>query len=215
MKFGRILALSIAASSCFTIPVAHAVANTVTDIDGNSYKTIKIGKQVWMAQNLAVVTYRNGDQIRGKWWHTEGSLRGYDSYELEKQYGRLYNGFAVLDKRGLCPTGWHIPTVNEWQKLIELSGGADRAAIALKTTDSWVRNTEKSDMAPATNKFGFSALPAGQGNEASVADTKLFGNFWALDGQKAKRVLFRYQDHSVKITDGYEKLGFNVRCIKD
>lgn len=215
MKFGKNAALNVAALCCVAISVANAAPSTVTDIDGNDYKTIKIGRQIWMAQNLAVVTYRNGDQIRGKWWSKEPSLRGYDSYELEKQFGRLYNGYAILDKRGLCPTGWRLPTVSDWQKLIEVSGGTDKAGVVLKSTDSWTKNTEKNDMAPATNKSGFSAMPAGQANETSVSDTKLFGNFWALDGQKTKRVLLRYQDHSVKITDGYEKQGYNVRCIRD
>ena len=88
----------------------------VKDIDGNSYKTVKIGEQIWMAENLKVTQYRNGDPIpnltdENDWENTEqGAYCNYDNNEDKvKTYGRLYNWYAVDDKRGLAPNGWLNP----------------------------------------------------------------------------------------------------------
>lgn len=89
--------------------------NTVTDIDGNVYRTVTIGKQVWMAENLRVTRYRNGDRI---------------------DTGGLYNWHTVNDVRGLAPEGWHIPTEEEMAALINTLGGDTIAGAALKA-NSW------------------------------------------------------------------------------
>ncbi len=96
----------------------------VKDIDGNSYKTVKIGEQIWMAENLKVTQYRNGDPIpnltdENDWENTEqGAYCNYDNNEDNVEtYGRLYNWYAVDDKRGLAPNGWHIPTDDEIKEL--------------------------------------------------------------------------------------------------
>jgi uncharacterized protein (TIGR02145 family) len=98
-------------------------AGTVTDIDGNTYNVIKIGTQIWMAENLKTTKYRNGDPIPNITDLTEwGQLTtgGFCTYkntintDTINTFGRLYNWYAVSDSRGLCPTGWHIPSSTEW-----------------------------------------------------------------------------------------------------
>ena len=104
----------------------------ITDIDGNTYKTIKIGEQWWMAENLRVSRYRNGDAIPtnlndDEWQNTtygayaiypHGNVDGINSdAEMVDAYGKLYNWYSVIDPRELCPEGWRVPSENDWQKL--------------------------------------------------------------------------------------------------
>ena len=103
---------------------------TVKDIDGNTYKTIQIGSQVWMAENLKVTHYRNGDSIDNipdfDTWNaaTKGAWCYYANADyLDAAYGKLYNWYAVNDSRGLCPTGWHVPSYDEWVTLANYLGG--------------------------------------------------------------------------------------------
>lgn len=113
----------------------------VTDIDGKTYKTIKIGNQIWMAENLNVSHFRNGDRIpylnkeyqwvaineRIDFRDTNAISPGYCYYNNDsikaKKYGKLYNWLAVNDKRGLAPIGWHIPSDSEWTVLAKYLGG--------------------------------------------------------------------------------------------
>ena len=149
----------------------------VTDYDGNTYKTVKIGKQIWMAENLNVSHYRNGDIIPevknpDEWSKlTTGAWCYYENdSENGKTYGKLYNWFAVNDPRGLAPEGWHIPTDAEWTHLTEYLGGKEIEKTyqgiyyweiadvggKLKATTLW-----KSPNEGATNSSGFTAFPGG------------------------------------------------------
>jgi len=99
---------------------------SVTDIDGNTYATIQIGTQVWMAENLRTTRYRNGDPILhvtddDAWsLSTTGAWCHYDHHpEWEVPYGKLYNWYAVVDPRNACPAGWHMPTDAEWTVLTD------------------------------------------------------------------------------------------------
>jgi len=100
--------------------------NTVTDIDGNVYPTLVIGEQEWMAENLRVTRYRNGDlllfdQPFNIWQvSSEGLWAYYDNNpENGAVYGKLYNWNAVANAKGLCPVGWRVPSDNDWQQLVE------------------------------------------------------------------------------------------------
>ena len=134
----------------------------VNDIDGNGYDTVIIGSQVWMVQNLEVTHYRNGDSIPNVIDNTQWSKLidgAYSNYnnntDIAGTYGRLYNAYAVLDSRGICPTGWHIPSDIEW-KTLESYLGQDNAGGKMKEagTKHW-----KSPNTKASNVSGFSALP--------------------------------------------------------
>jgi uncharacterized protein (TIGR02145 family) len=133
-----ILALTLTLLLCTIINTQET--GTVTDIDGNEYQTVKIGDQWWMAENLKVTRYRNGDAIptglsNTQWesttsgayavyphggGETEDDVEGINSNEeIITAYGKLYNWYAVNDSRGLCPEGWHVPTDAEWTVLVD------------------------------------------------------------------------------------------------
>jgi len=114
------------------IPLVLLAEYLLTDIDDNEYQTVKIGDQWWMAENLKTTRYRNGDAIpanldNAQWQNTtsdayavypHGDVDGINSEEeMVDAYGKLYNWYAVDDERGLCPTGWHIPSDDEWKQL--------------------------------------------------------------------------------------------------
>lgn len=134
----------------------------VTDIDGHSYKTIRIGTQVWMAENLKTTKYLNGDTVpfylsAEQWCNmTTGACKlGSDIY------GNVYNAYAVEDSRKLCPAGWHVPTSKEWDVLLNYLGGESKAGGPLKEagTAHWLEPN-----VGATNQSGFTALPGGNYN---------------------------------------------------
>lgn len=117
-------------------PDNHIDYGSVTDIDGNVYKTVVIGEQEWMAENLRVARYNNEDDIPGglsdeNWENTtDGAYSIYDhqeenadginsSEEMASAYGKLYNWYAVGDARGLCPEGWSVPSDDDWTQLVD------------------------------------------------------------------------------------------------
>ena len=138
--------------------------STVTDIDGNVYKTITIGAQVWMKENLKVTKLNDGTAIElvindDDWGiSTSPGYCWYDNDVNNKNlYGGLYNGYCVITGK-LCPTGWHVPTDSEWTELSDYLGGDDVAGGKMKETGTthWLSpNTD------ANNESGFTGLPGG------------------------------------------------------
>ena len=150
-----------------TRPAEPIWGDGVTDIDGNFYKSVIIGEQEWMAENLKVTRYRNGDLIET----TEPATKDISeetepkyqwAYENDPEYaaifGRLYTWHAATDSRGICPEGWYMPSAKEWKELIQILGGEDNAGGKLKQTGTtyWMEPN-----AGATNETGFSALAGG------------------------------------------------------
>lgn len=138
---------------------------TMSDQDGNVYKTITIGSQEWMAENLRTAHYANGDPIplvTGNGWLnlSNGATCWYnnDSSNHNCPYGRLYNAFAVQDSRKLCPTGWVVPSDNDWTLLENSLGGPDAAGGKMKSQGFQYFLSPNQD---ATNQSGFSGLPGG------------------------------------------------------
>ena len=134
----------------------------VTDVEGNKYKTVKIGTQIWMAENLKVKKFRNGDYVSGKKYETfKQSKRNRtpkwfnygDNEESSIENGLLYNFYAVEDKRGLAPEGWRIPTVEDWNKLEKFL--QTNVSYKLRSKSNWLENKG------GINSSGFNALPAG------------------------------------------------------
>ena len=145
------------------------VEKPVTDFDGNTYLTIRIGTQVWMTENLKVTHYLNGDPLPGvsdntTWGNlTTGAYCDYNnSPNYSIIYGRLYNWYSVVDIRNLCPTGWHIPSYPEWTTLFTYLGGGIVADGALRETGTTHWASPNSN---ATNESGFTALPGGARDE--------------------------------------------------
>lgn len=129
----RLASLFVALITCLFLNTKIKAQGTVTDIDGNTYQTVVIGSQEWMAEDLKVTKYRNGDAIltdqsHNQWQQsTEGIWTYYDNDPANNDlYGKLYNWYATVDSRGLCPTGWRTPTDNDWQILEEFIDPTDR-----------------------------------------------------------------------------------------
>ncbi|TVR38394.1 MAG: PEGA domain-containing protein [Cryomorphaceae bacterium] len=199
--------------------------NSVTDIDGNEYKTIKIGNQIWMSENLKTGRYRNGDPIpnisQRKEWRTseQGGWCWYDNNsEYENPYGKLYNWYSIGDSRGVCPAGWHVPNNQEWNLLIKYLGGNRNAGLKMKSADRtfWKVKNQK-----ATNSSGFNALPGGlrqPGRAVGFQKARMYGFFWSSDshGKHHANMLFvRGIKKRIRKGTYLKRVGLSVRCIKD
>jgi uncharacterized protein (TIGR02145 family) len=197
---------------------------TVTDVDGNIYKTIDIGTQTWMAENLKTTHFNNSNAIpevtsNSAW----GNLKtpGFcwydnDSSTYRYAYGALYNWYAAKADN-ICPTGWHVPTQDEWDALVTFIGGKTGGGIKLKETGPahWKATGE------ATNEFGFTAIPGGYrqyygtflwiGNDAS---------WWSSTESDANQA-WNYSISREAIVDNIwvgpmqKVFGYSIRCIKD
>jgi uncharacterized protein (TIGR02145 family) len=215
---------------------------SVTDIDGNVYPAAKIGEQYWMGKNLMVSRYRNGDPIKtgltGKDWELSGEgarnvySRLYPFYdninsveEVRLIYGELYNWFAVDDARGLCPTGWHVPSMEELMQMIEFIVSdnenvyRDHSANLLKATSGWVRSGIGQN---GTDIYGFTALPGGYITPGGSPWLRLyFAYFWTSTGKVGDNSspgsahYYRMEAQSFLPRMTMEKTaGMSIRCIK-
>jgi len=192
---------------------------TVTDVDGNIYKTVQIGTQTWMAENLKTIHYRNGDPIpnvkdNAEWAAlTTGAYCDYgNNEEYAVGYGRLYNGYAVIDIRNIAPEGWHVPGNAEWTTLENYLGGYSAAASKLKEsgTDHWYHGNN-------TNESGFTALPGGirEGGQFAgpFANMTMVSNFWTNSVWGSTYMYYRnLQNNAPSLQKNY---GMSVRCVKD
>jgi len=163
---------------------------TLTDIDGNVYKTVTIGTQTWMAENLKVTHYRNGDPIKyvtdnAEWALNYNDFNGFSAYcwynndiANKDVYGALYNGYTVFDSRNIAIQGWHVPTADEWRTLINYLGGYNSAGGKLKETGTLHWASPNDD---ATNETCFSALPTGGRGKADgvFGNINLAGYYWS------------------------------------
>ena len=195
---------------------------SVNDINGNSYKTVVIGSQNWMAENLKTSTYRNGDAIltgldtNDEWYETSDGAWCYYGNDPQNAcpYGKLYNWMAVDDNRGICPTGWHVPSESEWIELVDHLGGEASALPALLSSDGgWFNGQE------FTNSSGFSGVPGGF-RGAGIFDflgEGMMSQYWTSS------VSDPYYAHTISIdgASGFENLlsltenGCAIRCIQD
>ncbi len=173
--------------------------------DGKRYKTIKIGNQVWMAENL------NYNTSSGSWCY-ENSTSNCD------KYGKLYNWETA---KKVCPAGWHLPSDVEWSQLVKYLGGWKDAAMKLKSKTGW------SDNGNGINSTGFNALPGGYfipssenyGGGDKYGNLGLYGNWWEdleYGSSSAYAVYIGYSKKDEMNGWNYNgKSGFSVRCIKD
>jgi uncharacterized protein (TIGR02145 family) len=207
--------------------LAKVLSGSLKDIDGNSYKIVKIGEQIWMQENLRVTHYNNGDSIPNikdsALWvnYSSGAYCDYDNDTSNvKTYGRLYNWYAASDQRNVCPAGWHVPSDTEFAVLINILGGPNNAGGRLK--ERGFLHWEKPN-AGATNESKFTALPAGQRYD-SFLRLGSYTVFWNKNEY--------FGDSSIEKTHAYECYtnydasyfiqawalkyrGMSVRCIKN
>lgn len=207
--------------------------------DGNSYATIPIGDQVWMAENMAylpsVNNLQDGSEDEGKDSLAFYYVVGYDGTSLSAakadsnylKYGVLYNWYAALEA---CPNGWHLPSDDEWTELEASLGGSDTAGVKLKATWGWSYNNWRASYGNGTNESGFTALPGGcRFFDASSQDqsTYVFNNsrtiglWWSTSSYIHGEVTYIYYRYLTFNSDGIGKYpetkhhALSVRCIKD
>ncbi len=189
----------------------------VQDIDGNKYKTIVIGNQTWMADNLKVTKYRNGQPIPhiddSTVWNTWNS-GAYSYYKHDVKHGVLYNWMAVNDVRRVCPLGWHVPSNKEWDTLSKNLGGNEVAGGKLKSKLHW----EEPNVG-ATNESDFHALPKGcYGINGSFNGIGKNAYWWTSTENGELSAWGRevgFNEATLYIGHGDKRDGLSIRCIKD
>jgi uncharacterized protein (TIGR02145 family) len=213
----------VKAGSTNPSPIPTPVENKMTDIDGNQYDVIKIGNQIWMKENLKVSKYRNGEAIptglvNTVWANTnKGAYAIYNNDNTNNvRYGKLYNWYAVNDSRGLCPSGWHIPSESDWSTLLSYLGGDLACGGKLKSIGTSYWYSPNSD---ATNVSGFSALPGGsRDNDGSFDVIRNYAFFWSATEYGNNDAFTRnldYYSNDFGRSYGNKRNGFSVRCVRD
>ena len=201
---------------------------TMTDQEGNTYKTIVIGTQEWMAENLNTSIYRNGAAIptnldNASWQGTTSGAWAYYNNDANYAcpYGKLYNWYACVDARQLCPVGWHVPTDPEWTVLTNYLGGEFIAGGKMKTTGTIEVATGLwySPNTDATNNSGFSGAPGGyRFSNGEYYDIGYFGYWWSSSENGTSDAWDRYLSYFLGDAFSFninKRNGFSVRCIKD
>ncbi len=191
--------------------------------DAASYKTVTIGTQVWMTENLRATKFSNGDDIpnliESNQW-SSAFQPAYCKYEnsdsLAGIFGNLYNRHVITDSRGICPTGWHVPTQAEWETLIENLGGENIAGGKMK--EMGFTNWNEPNVA-ATNESGFTGIGSGIRIEAGeFRYLKTYAAFWA--NRNDENSAYKY----CGLSHNYERCGLgsygantgiSIRCIKN
>ncbi len=185
-----------------------------------------------LAQDFSGTHFRNGDLIpyieSYQEWKSAGENKQpawcFYNNDLANgpKYGKLYNWYAVVDPRGLCPVGWHVPSDAEWRTLITTLGGEKVAGYKMKSTNGWYENGN------GKNTSGFSGLPGGYRgdispnyygpNEGSYGNLDVLGYFWSsteIDADKAWYRLLIHDEVVVNRFDSYKYYGISVRCLRD
>lgn len=203
-------------------------SDCIKDVDDNTYKTVIIGTQTWMAENLKTSKYNDGTVIpkisdNTQW---QNNLTGawvyyFNDEDNNAKYGKLYNWYAVNKtsngNKNLCPIGWHVPTYSEWEILIDYLGGDNVAGDKMKEVgiSSW-----NSPPTQSTNTSLFTGLPGGGRSYGG----KLFSNlgqngyWWSSTEINNSNAWIRFldDDDGFADTNNFDKRhGFSIRCIKD
>ncbi len=201
-------------------------SKVLKDYEGNQYATVKIGNQIWMAENLKSLHYSNGTKIK--------NVSTYDNDEKNTaSYGRLYTWQAVVNKSGVCPTGWHVPTDAEWKDLerylgmaeedIEDTGWRDTESEGVKlkkfeTDFLWIKYSKR-----GVNTSGFSAIPAGVHTpKGKFMGLNKYADFWTgteFDSKKSwnrSLVWIGFHPGKAKVyrNKSPKTWGFSIRCVK-
>ena len=198
--------------------------------DNRTYKTVVIGSQTWMAENLNYSDSITYSGMKGRSWCYNNKV---DSCS---KYGRLYNWAAAMDSagmwstngkgcgygktcsvttpaRGICPEGWHLPSKTEWETLFIAVGGKSTAGKDFKSTSGWNSNGN------GTDAYGFSALPAGNrdggGNYISEGTRAYFWSSTEDNSSSANYIFLRYSNDNASQNANDKDIGFSVRCLKD
>ncbi len=207
------------------ISVIHmdGTGDSIKDIDGNKYRTVWIGGQNWMAENLKTTTYNDGTLISSgnsySAWenNTTGAYCWYDFNQAEysEKYGALYNGLAVKTEK-LCPKGWHVPDENEWDALVNYiseDGHSGRVGAALKAAYGWEESSN------GTDDYGFSALPGGRANVLGISSGEGYYGLWYSAPLLSHLYPLTWKiDYNYDVISNYfeyPSYGLSIRCVKN
>jgi uncharacterized protein (TIGR02145 family) len=222
------------ANATNTLSIIEVLQNGVRDVTGNHYETVLVGKQIWMAENLATTQYNDGTNIplvtdNSAWVAlTTPAYCWYDNDSATNapDYGAMYNWYTV-NTGNLCPAGWHVPTDDEW-KTMEMHLGMTQAqanetgfrgnkeAGKLKETGTvhWI-----SPNIGATNESGFTALPGGgRSTGGSFNYLGHGGYYWTATEYSSSTAWQRYLFHTsrkVSRSSSEKYYGYSVRCVRD
>jgi len=226
MKFSFLILILFFLVSC----------NTVKDIDGHRYNKIQIGNQVWLKQNLRVSRFNNGDKI-GTVKPDTIDINRFESplfqfaykgdNKLVKTYGLLYTWYVVSDSRNVCPTGWHVPSDEEFCILENyLEPGMDSTCSIMahrgKKIGLYLKepgNKHWADNIGANNQSGFTVLPAGiRYRDGEFRNYINYGYFWTATEYDSAFVITRRLYHNsddISRSIYHKKDALSIRCIKD
>jgi len=217
----------IIALTFFFMTILSSCSDDTTAPTDNTPKdtipTISIGSQAWMAKNLDIAKFRNGEAIpeakTASAWFTAAEAKKpvwcYNEFNSENgvKYGKLYNWYAVNDARGLAPEGFHVPTDVEWTRLINQLIGDMVAGSKLKSKTDWFNNGN------GTNTSGFTALPAGYITESGLFfGLSELGCWWSSTEDGTADALSRdisHENSQVRRYNAPKTEGLSVRCVRD
>jgi uncharacterized protein (TIGR02145 family) len=203
----------------------NSTYGTLTDVDGNVYKTITIGSQTWMAENLKTTRYQNGESI-GTTLIPNSDISAETTPEYQwayngvesnvSVYGRLYTWYVGTDSRNVCPAGWHVSTDAEWLTLTNFLGGSSIAGGQLKEVGltHWI-----SPNTGATNETGFTALPGGYRFVSGLFYGAGTDEMWWTSNQISESDGtirgVEYNIAGAPFSGNTKSFGVSIRCIKD
>jgi uncharacterized protein (TIGR02145 family) len=192
----------------------------VKDYDGNVYKSVKIGNQVWMAENLKVTHYRNGEPIpnikESKQWDflANGAYCDLSNNPSNtKAFGLIYNWYTIADIRNICPAGWHVPSESEWVILVSFLAG-EKIVASTGTSGKIAPNAIK------LNEIMFKVLPEGfRGYDGEFSGIGYGGGAWWSSTSASEGTAYyhgiNYNTASRTLLEGRKKFGYYIRCVKD
>lgn len=219
--------------SLLFIVVTHS-QEIISDISGNTYKTVKIGSQIWMAENLRTEKFNNGDLIElvtsNRFWQEITFKMMEDETLINNQPAMcyyknvktkdnaLYNWYVINNERNVCPVGWHVPSSSEFMDLITQLGGLELALSKLKDVSSWEIN--------GINSSGFKGKAVGGRNsDGSFSGETTVAGYWT-DTQSGERNptynllmpianLIYIGNNEIDLSSGVYNMGSSIRCLKN
>ncbi|MEM7179823.1 MAG: fibrobacter succinogenes major paralogous domain-containing protein [Spirochaetota bacterium] len=204
----------------------HTLKDTVEDVEGNTYHTVKIGNQVWLAENLRSTKFQDGSKIKT-------AFIANDDEKNLLQYGRLYDWHDVSDTRNICPIGWRVASDDDWKQLEKTIGmseeeldktgwrGQNDIGITLKESqpDTMFKKFEQTEV----NKYNFSVRPAGIKWKYWYFVQGMYAEFWTSSGATEEDAYNRTFAHSswnwhkgeIYRSSLAKTYMFSVRCVKN
>ena len=201
----RIIAFTLGLALGSGVAVLAQSADQPATAQPTDYPAVQIAGLWWMQENLSVTRYQNGDSIpdgtadHPAWVQLSTGAWAYPDSQaaLRSSFGLLYNWYAVNDPRGLCPTGWRLPTHDEWTALTHALGGETKAGAVLKARQGW--------------------LPAGfRGSDGTYGGLGAYAYWWSSTGSGINGAWGRFVDGTqsgIFMMDGYKRSAFSVRCV--